>query len=204
MRKCVRIKDYKVPVSLKRCCQTTCSSVGQASGAKYLLTLPCDAGSKDQQERVASITKFKQGTADVLCATDVAGKGLDFDGIKHVINYDMPEEIENYVHRIGRTGRRGKRGLATTFVSLKDNSETILLDLKYLLKEAKQKIPAVLMAIDDPMESLAEVERAGHKGCAYCGGLGHRIQNCPKLKADSRSAQAKHSHHAESRLGGEM
>lgn len=156
---------------------------------------------------MASITRLKEGTADVLCATDVAGKGLDFHGIKHVINYDMPEEIENYVHRIGRTGRRGKRGLATTFVSLKDNSETILLDLKCLLKEAKQKIPAVLMAIEDPMESLAEVERTqggGHKGCAYCGGLGHRIQNCPKLKADSRSAQAKHSHRDERRLGGEL
>lgn len=66
-------------------------------------------------------------------------------GVQHVINYDMPEEIENYVHRIGRTGRRGKTGVATTFVSLKDNSETILLDLKYLLKEAGQRVPPVLM-----------------------------------------------------------
>jgi ATP-dependent RNA helicase DDX41 len=164
------------------------------------------AGGKDQQERVASITKFKQGSADVLCATDVAGKGLDFDSIQHVINFDMPEEIENYVHRIGRTGRRGKTGRATTFVSLKDNSETILLDLKYLLKEAKQKIPPVLQAIEDPMEGMAEVEKtSGHKGCAYCGGLGHRIQNCPKLQADSRTAQSGHTHrNSERAFGGEM
>ena len=50
-------------------------------------------------------------------ATDVASKGLDFPEIQHVINYDMPDEIENYVHRIGRTGRCGKTGIATTFIN---------------------------------------------------------------------------------------
>jgi superfamily II DNA/RNA helicase len=65
-------------------------------------------------------------------------------GIQHVINFDMPEEIENYVHRIGRTGRRGRSGLATTFVNQKENSDIILLDLKHLLMEAKQPIPPVL------------------------------------------------------------
>lgn len=167
---------------------------------EYLLLKGVDAvaihGAKDQAERVASIQRFQAGDADVLCATDVAGKGLDFDGIKHVINFDMPEEIENYVHRIGRTGRRGKTGLATTFVSLKDNSETILLDLKYLLKEAKQRIPPVLQAIEDPMEKMGEIEIvSGQKGCAYCGGLGHRMQDCPKLRTESRQAQKKHTHH---------
>ena len=163
------------------------------------------AGGKDQKERVAAVAKFKDGGADVLCATDIAGKGLDFDAVQHVINFDMPEEIENYVHRIGRTGRRGKRGRATTFVSLKDNSETILLDLKYLLKEAKQPIPPVLQAIDDPMESMAEVEQqSGQRGCAYCGGLGHRIQTCPKLRADSRAAQQQHTSRSDRAFGGEM
>lgn len=54
---------------------------------------------------------------DVLVATDVASKGLDFPEIQHVINFDMPDEIENYVHRIGRTGRCGKTGIATTFIN---------------------------------------------------------------------------------------
>lgn len=76
-------------------------------------------------------------------ATDVASKGLDFPDIQHVINYDMPDEIENYVHRIGRTGRCGKTGIATTFIN-KNQSESILLDLKHLLQEAKQRIPPVL------------------------------------------------------------
>ena len=71
-------------------------------------------------------------------------RGLDFPDIQHVINFDMPSEIENYVHRIGRTGRCGKTGIATTFIN-KNQSESILLDLKHLLKEAKQRIPPVLM-----------------------------------------------------------
>ena len=56
-------------------------------------------GDKDQEERTAAIAAFKSGTKDVLCATDVASKGLDFPGVQHVINFDMPDEIENYVHR---------------------------------------------------------------------------------------------------------
>ena len=99
----------------------------------------------------ASIRSFHQplpdvlqaGSSDVLVATDVASKGLDFPDIQHVINYDMPEEIENYVHRIGRTGRCGKTGIATTFIN-KEQSDTILLDLKHLLVEAKQRLPPVL------------------------------------------------------------
>lgn len=58
-------------------------------------------GAKSQEERNESIDAFKAGKADVLVATDVAAKGLDFPAIQHVINFDMPKEIENYVHRIG-------------------------------------------------------------------------------------------------------
>ena len=87
---------------------------------------------------------MQAGKADVLVATDVASKGLDFPDIQHVINFDMPSEIENYVHRIGRTGRCGKTGIATSFIN-KNQSESILLDLKHLLKEAKQRIPPVLL-----------------------------------------------------------
>eukprot|EP00958_Prasinococcus_capsulatus_P026386 scaffold4781_cov339-Prasinococcus_capsulatus_cf.AAC.3 len=124
---------------------------------EYLLLKGVEAvaihGGKDQEDREQAIDTFKAGKKDVLVATDVAGKGLDFPNIQHVINYDMPEEIENYVHRIGRTGRCGKTGIATTFIN-KNQSETTLLDLKHLLREAKQRIPPVLHAIDDPLENL--------------------------------------------------
>lgn len=153
---------------------------------EYLLLKGVEAvaihGGKDQEEREYAISSFKAGKKDVLVATDVASKGLDFPDIQHVINYDMPAEIENYVHRIGRTGRCGKTGIATTFIN-KNQSETTLLDLKHLLQEAKQRIPPVLAELNDPMEDAEAIANAsGVKGCAYCGGLGHRIRDCPKLE----------------------
>ncbi|XP_021554585.1 probable ATP-dependent RNA helicase DDX41 isoform X2 [Neomonachus schauinslandi] len=114
---------------------------------EYLLLKGVEAvaihGGKDQEERTKAIEAFREGKKDVLVATDVASKGLDFPAIQHVINYDMPEEIENYVHRIGRTGRSGNTGIATTFIN-KACDESVLMDLKALLLEAKQKVPPVL------------------------------------------------------------
>lgn len=137
-------------------------------------------GGLDQEERHEAIRGFKEGTKDVLIGTDVASKGLDFPAIQHVINFDMPKEIENYVHRIGRTGRCGRTGVATTFVN-KNQDETILLDLKALLLEANQNIPPFLASLDSAAEVNVK-EIGGVKGCAYCGGLGHRIAVCPKLE----------------------
>ena len=79
-------------------------------------------GGKDQEERMTAIKEFNSGKKDILVATDVASKGLDFPEFRHVINFDMPVDIENYVHRIGRTGGCGKTGLATTFVSRSENA----------------------------------------------------------------------------------
>ena len=156
---------------------------------EYLLIKGVDAvalhGGKDQEERQEAIKSFRAGTVDVLVATDVAGKGLDFPNIQHVINYDMPSEIENYVHRIGRTGRCGKTGVATTFVG-KVCSEATLLDLKHLLQEAKQRLPPFLLAVEDPTDLADQVAAiSGVKGCAYCGGLGHRVTECPKLSSQN-------------------
>jgi len=138
-------------------------------------------GGKDQDEREYAIKMFKEGRKDVLIGTDVASKGLDFPEIQHVINFDMPKEIENYVHRIGRTGRCGKTGVATTFIN-KNCEETILLDLKHLLIEAKQRIPPVLATLEDPNDAGGGGDDTD-KGCAFCGGLGHRVATCPKLEA---------------------
>jgi len=159
---------------------------------EYLLLKGVDAvaihGSKDQEERDNAIARFKSAKADVLVATDIASKGLDFPDVQHVINYDMPKEIENYVHRIGRTGRCGKTGVATTFIN-KNSPETVLLDLKHLLIEAKQRIPLVLQTLEGVEEAELEEDESGAKGCAVCGGLGHRATNCPKLESQSRNAK---------------
>ncbi|KAE8699400.1 DEAD-box ATP-dependent RNA helicase 35 [Hibiscus syriacus] len=159
-------------------------NVGRAGAANL------DVIQEDQEEREYAISSFKAGKKDVLVATDVASKGLDFPDIQHVINYDMPAEIENYVHRIGRTGRCGKTGIATTFIN-KNQSETTLLDLKHLLQEAKKRIPPVLAELSDPMEDVDAITSAsGVKGCAFCGGLGHRIRDCPKLEHQKSMAIA--------------
>ncbi|OTF70241.1 hypothetical protein BLA29_005611, partial [Euroglyphus maynei] len=151
---------------------------------EYLLLKGVEAvaihGGKDQEERLRAVNEFKSGEKDVLVATDIASKGLDFPEIKHVINYDMPDDIENYVHRIGRTGRYGKKGIATTFIN-KSVDQSILLDLKHLLIEAKQKLPPFLIALESDSEKYLDM--GDEKGCSYCGGLGHRITNCPKLEA---------------------
>lgn len=148
---------------------------------EYLLLKGVEAvaihGGKDQEERSRAVEQYRSQEKDVLVASDVASKGLDFQNVQHVINFDMPDDIENYVHRIGRTGRSGTKGLATTFVN-KSTEHFVLLDLKHLLIEAKQKVPTFLAELCSETEKNPELS----DGCAYCGGLGHRITECPKLE----------------------
>lgn len=71
-------------------------------------------GNKAQNARQRALNNFRHGTVKVLVATDIAARGIDVPGISHVINYDLPDEPENYVHRIGRTARNGAEGIAIT------------------------------------------------------------------------------------------
>ena len=70
---------------------------------------------RQQQEREEALNDFRKGRCPVLIATNVAARGLDIDDVKHVVNYDLPSEIDEFVHRIGRTGRIGHKGKATSF-----------------------------------------------------------------------------------------
>ncbi len=74
-------------------------------------------GNKNQNQRQKALNMFKNDEIQVLLATDVASRGLDIEDVTHVINYDMPASLEDYIHRIGRTGRANKKGVALTFVS---------------------------------------------------------------------------------------
>ena len=73
---------------------------------------------RSQYEREAALKDFRSGRAPVLVATSVAARGLDIPDVKHVINYDLPKDVDEYVHRIGRTGRIGNKGQATSFFEL--------------------------------------------------------------------------------------
>ncbi|KAH8081273.1 P-loop containing nucleoside triphosphate hydrolase protein [Filobasidium floriforme] len=96
-------------------------------------------GDKQQQERDWVLAEFKSGRSPIMLATDVASRGLDVKDIKYVINYDFPNNVEDYVHRIGRTGRAGAKGVSYTYFTT-DNAKQAR-DLIGLLREAGSVIP---------------------------------------------------------------
>uniref|UniRef100_A0ACD5W4K6 Uncharacterized protein n=1 Tax=Avena sativa TaxID=4498 RepID=A0ACD5W4K6_AVESA len=99
-------------------------------------------GDRNQQEREYALRSFKSGQTPILVATDVAARGLDIPHVAHVVNFDLPNDIDDYVHRIGRTGRAGKSGLATAFFN--DNNSSMAKSLADLMTESNQEVPAWL------------------------------------------------------------
>jgi ATP-dependent RNA helicase RhlE len=95
-------------------------------------------GNKSQNARERALANFKSGRVRVLVATDIAARGIDIDEITHVVNFDVPEVPETYVHRIGRTARAGAAGMALTFVEVEERA-----DWKNILKLTRQDIPVV-------------------------------------------------------------
>ena len=88
---------------------------------------------KTQNSRFDTVQNFQKGIIRVLIATDLIARGIDVTNVSHVINFDIPESPENYIHRIGRTGRADKNGVAITFVSKKD--EAALLAIQELMQQ---------------------------------------------------------------------
>ena len=91
-----------------------------------------------QREREEALRDFRNGRAPVLIATSVAARGLDIPEVKHVINYDLPQQIDEYVHRIGRTGRIGNKGLATAFFQ-KDKDMSLARSLVKILTDVRRE-----------------------------------------------------------------
>jgi ATP-dependent RNA helicase RhlE len=85
-------------------------------------------GDRSQSQRTAALTGFQQGRFRVLVATDLAARGIHVEDIAHVINYDLPEIAESYIHRVGRTGRAGRRGLASTLITPDERGELMQLE----------------------------------------------------------------------------
>lgn len=99
-------------------------------------------GGKTQEQREISLEGFRNKRYNILVATDVAGRGIDIPDVAHVINFDMPSNIEMYTHRIGRTGRAGKTGVATTFLTHHDSD--VFYDLKQMLIQSNSPVPPEL------------------------------------------------------------
>lgn len=99
-------------------------------------------GDKSQGERDWVLQQFKDGKSPIMVATDVASRGIHVNGINLVVNYDFPNNVEDYVHRIGRTGRAGAKGAAITYFTQKDSRKAK--QLIEVLTEAKQEVPPEL------------------------------------------------------------
>jgi len=127
-------------------------------------------GDKSQAERDYSLKAFRSGRASVLVATDVAARGLDVDDVKFVINYDFPNNSEDYIHRIGRTGRSDQKG--TSYALFTRNNARLAKDIVAVLKEAKQKINPELEQM--ATRSGAQGSGGGNRwyGRGYGGGGG--------------------------------
>lgn len=117
-------------------------------------------GDRTQRERERALEMFRNGRCPILVATAVAARGLDIPNVTHVVNYDLPTDIDDYVHRIGRTGRAGNTGMSTAFFNR--GNRGIVRDLLELLKEAHQEVPPFL-------ENVAR-EGAGFGGSSGRGG----------------------------------
>jgi ATP-dependent RNA helicase RhlE len=89
-------------------------------------------GNKSQGQRVKALDDFKAGRASILVATEVASRGIDIDGLPHVVNFELPMVAQDYVHRIGRTGRAGLEGDAVSLVCIDENM--LMADIESLLR----------------------------------------------------------------------
>ena len=132
-------------------------------------------GDKTQSERMAALEAFKNGTVEVLVATDVAARGLDITDLPYVINYDLPFSAEDYVHRIGRTGRAGAQGSAFSLSAPGD--ERLLTDIEKLIKTKLLREP---MTVDKPSRGQRDAGDAAERSESRSEGRGYG-------RSDSRS-----------------
>jgi len=147
-------------VETKKGCDQLCDSLRREN-------FPVRAihGNKSQQERDQTLHDFKSGRYPILVATDVAARGLDVKDVRAVFNYDMPTNMEDYIHRIGRTGRAGAKGVAVSFF-VPAKSGKIARELIDILRKAKQDVPPRLAGL------VGGGGRGGGGGGSYGGGGG--------------------------------
>lgn len=131
-------------------------------------------GDLSQNQRDTVMRRFRDGSIDVLVATDVAARGLDVSGVTHVVNFDLPQDPESYVHRIGRTGRAGKEGAAWSFVTPREIDHLHFIERVTRHRIPRKPLPTLAEAIEGKQritaERLLEVVEAGemneYKGLA--------------------------------------
>ena len=119
-------------------------------------------GDRDQSDREQALKDMKQGAVRILIATDVASRGIDIHDISNVFNFDFPRNIEEYVHRVGRTGRAGKSGYSITLMEWRDRRQAK--ELISILEEANQEVPDQLCDMARKFAMQREREGGDRRG----------------------------------------
>jgi ATP-dependent RNA helicase RhlE len=125
-------------------------------------------GNKSQAARTRALAEFKDGSLRVLVATDIAARGIDIDQLPHVVNYDLPNVPEDYIHRIGRTGRAGATGEAVSLVCVDEHA--LLKDIEKLIK---RELPQEIIPGFEP-DPNARAQPIQLRSSGNAGGGGHR------------------------------
>uniref|UniRef100_A0A6N2KGM8 RNA helicase n=1 Tax=Salix viminalis TaxID=40686 RepID=A0A6N2KGM8_SALVM len=146
-------------------------------------------GGKDQTDRESTISDFKTNVCNLLIATSVAARGLDVKDLELVINYDVPNHYEDYVHRVGRTGRAGRKGCAITFIS--EDDARYAPDLVKALELSEQVVPQDLKALADGFMAKVNQGLEQAHGTGY-GGSGFKFnEEEDEKRMAAKKAQAK-------------
>jgi ATP-dependent RNA helicase DDX43 len=134
------------------------------------ISCQCIHGNREQSDREQALEDIKSGEVRILIATDVASRGIDIEDITYVVNYDFPRNIEEYVHRVGRTGRANREGTSLSFMTRQDWGSAA--ELIEILKEAGQEIPEELHNMAERF--AAKKERMKNERGGFRGGRGGR------------------------------
>ena len=122
-------------------------------------------GDRSQNQRNMALKGFQEGFYRVLVATDVAARGIHVDNIAHVVNYDLPQAPDDFIHRVGRTGRAGAEGVATTFATSAERGDIRNIERSLKLKLVKKELPA---GIEREARNVAPViEMPKHSGGGF-------------------------------------
>ena len=157
---------------------------------EYLLLKGIDVaaihGDKDQEDRIRAIREFQAGLKDILVSTDIINKGIELPAIEHVINYDLPKDLDTYILRISKAASPSQIGVSTTFIN-RNADHSLLVELKHFLYESKMtsNIPQILLNLPDKKEAK--------KPCLYCESIYHEVHHCHKLDSQRLKRQITHN-----------
>ena len=168
-------------------------------------------GNKSQNARQRALDLFRSGKARVLVATDIAARGIDIDDISHVVNFELPNEPESYVHRIGRTARAGGEGIAVSFCDASERP--FLRDIERLIRMKIEVVPHELPEMTEEQRRQMDEPRRpqghrhggkphGHKGGGHKHGGGHSHGHAHHASGTPRDGTEGHNPHAPAKRNG--